>query len=371
MGRWAEVYFTAPPEKREEAVAALLRELESGSPPREPVSVQLITDENAGEEIEEADGKNETQEAAFSPPSAAEPVGTCRVCNHNNALGQRFCGMCGTPLHVSPTPQVAEAVPVSAVSWSEPGPSPGANTSQYAIGPDFRSTDAAGKDDAPEPAWTLPDQRLPNDGLESEPVSYGYRLFIGAAIAILLATLVYVAWRSTKAVPGTAIRFAPSIAIPAAEPSATVLKQPSTTGTESPEGSSPSSPVKSENRPVATSRKNKPADAPQAPTVVHMAANSSSVVAEPSGAEDLATAEKYLNGAEGLPRDSRVAALWLWKAVGKGNLAATMTLSDLYLRGDGVPKSCDQARLLLDAAARKGGAAAAERLRNLQAFGCD
>jgi hypothetical protein len=43
----------------------------------------------------------------------------------------------------------------------------------------------------------------------------------------------------------------------------------------------------------------------------------------------------------------------------------------LYLRGDGVPKNCDQARLLLDAAARKGGTAAAERLRNLQAFGCE
>jgi hypothetical protein len=28
MGRWAEVYFTAPPEKREEAVLELLRELQ-------------------------------------------------------------------------------------------------------------------------------------------------------------------------------------------------------------------------------------------------------------------------------------------------------------------------------------------------------
>jgi hypothetical protein len=34
MGRWAEVYFTSPPEKREQAVADLLRELagDSGSP---------------------------------------------------------------------------------------------------------------------------------------------------------------------------------------------------------------------------------------------------------------------------------------------------------------------------------------------------
>ena len=28
MGRWAEVYFTNPPEKREQAISDLLRELE-------------------------------------------------------------------------------------------------------------------------------------------------------------------------------------------------------------------------------------------------------------------------------------------------------------------------------------------------------
>jgi len=61
---------------------------------------------------------------------------------------------------------------------------------------------------------------------------------------------------------------------------------------------------------------------------------------------------------------------WLWKAVAKQNPAATLMLSDLYLRGEGVPKNCDQARLLLDAAARKGQQAAAERLRNLQSYGC-
>src|SRR5580693_1285670 len=32
MGRWAEAYFTAPPEKREEAVSELLRELRNDSP---------------------------------------------------------------------------------------------------------------------------------------------------------------------------------------------------------------------------------------------------------------------------------------------------------------------------------------------------
>jgi hypothetical protein len=102
-----------------------------------------------------------------------------------------------------------------------------------------------------------------------------------------------------------------------------------------------------------------------------VAADSTNIAADQSGAEELTTAEKYLNGNAGVARDSGEAAQWLWKAVRKQNLAATVALSDLYLRGDGVPKSCDQARLLLDAAARKGGKAAAERLQNLQAFGCE
>ena len=53
-------------------------------------------------------------------------------------------------------------------------------------------------------------------------------------------------------------------------------------------------------------------------------------------------------------RDSSEAAKLLWKAVSKQNATAAVLLSDLYLRGDGVPRSCDQARLLLVAAAKRG-----------------
>ena len=107
-----------------------------------------------------------------------------------------------------------------------------------------------------------------------------------------------------------------------------------------------------------------------APRIVPVSVSSSAATAAQSGSEELATAEKYLNASPGKARDSQQAASWLWKAVAKKNLTATLLLSDLYLQGDGVTKSCDQARLLLDAAARKGGTAAAERLRNLSAFGC-
>jgi TPR repeat protein len=89
-----------------------------------------------------------------------------------------------------------------------------------------------------------------------------------------------------------------------------------------------------------------------------------------NGSEELAMAEGYLQAKPGRARDSQEAAKWLWRSVAKQNLTAALALSDLYMRGDGVPKSCDQARLLLDVAAKKGSSAAAERVRNLSASGC-
>jgi TPR repeat protein len=69
-------------------------------------------------------------------------------------------------------------------------------------------------------------------------------------------------------------------------------------------------------------------------------------------------------------RDSSEAATLLWKAVRKQNTTAAVLLSDLYARGDGVPRSCDQARLLLLAAAKRGSPQAAEQLRQLESHGC-
>ena len=81
-------------------------------------------------------------------------------------------------------------------------------------------------------------------------------------------------------------------------------------------------------------------------------------------------AQKYLNGSNGVQRNTSEAAHWLWKSIADHNSAALLPLADLYLKGDGVSKNCDQARVLLDSAARKGVAGAGERLRYLPAFGC-
>lgn len=45
--------------------------------------------------------------------------------------------------------------------------------------------------------------------------------------------------------------------------------------------------------------------------------------------------------------DAEVRAMWLWKAVGKGNQQARVELARMYVQGNGVAQNCDQARVLL------------------------
>jgi TPR repeat protein len=56
--------------------------------------------------------------------------------------------------------------------------------------------------------------------------------------------------------------------------------------------------------------------------------------------------------------------------VKKGSVEAELTLAELYIRGEGVPKNCGQARVLLSAAAKKGNQTASEELAQLVRSGC-
>ena len=67
--------------------------------------------------------------------------------------------------------------------------------------------------------------------------------------------------------------------------------------------------------------------------------------------------------------DSAAAAAWLWKATAKGNPDAPVRLADRYIKGDGVPRSCEQALVLLKTAATKENAAARNRLAALYTSG--
>jgi PilZ domain len=88
-----------------------------------------------------------------------------------------------------------------------------------------------------------------------------------------------------------------------------------------------------------------------------------------AGDAEFALAERYLREKSG-PGSSAAAANSLWAAVKKGNVSAEIALADLYARGDGVTKNCDQARVLLRAAAEKGSTIASQQLAQVVRSGC-
>ena len=60
----------------------------------------------------------------------------------------------------------------------------------------------------------------------------------------------------------------------------------------------------------------------------------------------------------------------LWSAVETGDSSAEVALAQLYLKGDGVPRNCEQARVLLRAASKKGNAEALQQYRKLNYAAC-
>jgi hypothetical protein len=67
--------------------------------------------------------------------------------------------------------------------------------------------------------------------------------------------------------------------------------------------------------------------------------------------------------------DAAATVAWLWKATAKGNPDAPVRLADLYVTGDGVPRSCEQALVLLKTAADKENARARNRLAAMYSSG--
>jgi hypothetical protein len=419
MGRWAEVFFTSPPEKRAQAVSDLVRELANASTPAS-VSPQRDSEKHIWK-TEAAEAEDVSSPEA--PKVLEQPAVVCESCGHRNAAQQRFCGMCGKPLSSFSEPppqpfmaeveQPAEVEQTAAANWHEPQ----ALTDQDRESDQSHERDsevAAASAPAVEyqpagveypqtvgnPSWPPRQASAPEFSVlsdyESEPVRHPYRIYVGVVVAILLGLLVYKTWQSNT--PVRTGEVAPS-AVPEASPAAKseppaaaetptpapAPSQPSAKASNTPAAAAPTAPatpnksradaqpeVERNVAPRNSDRRVSSAAIPNhpAPHAAPAAPSPASGAAGQSGTEELATAEKYLNAGPGTARNSEEAASWLWKAVAKKNLTATLLLSDLYLRGDGVSKSCDQARLLLDAAARKGATAAADRLRNLRAFGC-
>lgn len=382
LGRWAEVYFTNPPERRAQAVAALLRELQIEASRKSEAS----DSETSQPEIADAEAATPHQnlEQMAGPLQSAHPTieggAACVACGHLNLEDQSFCGMCGIPLASPPSETQHE--------WTQSAGMAEEHNLHGIFGPyythDARESqvalDAAAEEDeaASGIALETEDGDLPSFARAPEPAPYRYRLYVGMVLAILLGSLVYIAKRgdvfsSEQQSPDAKI-------IPAPQPSASA-QEGQNTASHSPlpaekmaETQTPAQPeqeVSAQPRATAPPRQSAPTPAPQ--STLDSAKPASLVQrALPEGQggnENFAEAQEYLRGTAGV-RNTRAAVPLLWNAVAQGNAPATLVLSDLYLRGDGIAQNCDQARLLLDMAAKKGVKGAEERLRHLQAFGC-
>ena len=368
MGRWAEVYFTSPPEKREQAVLELLRELEASDSPRDEASIPAPPSSITAQALEPVVG---SQIGEVRPA----PV-RCHSCGGENPPSHRFCGMCGTPMgdqemeiDVQPPDLHRVELPVADRHGADP-PEP----ELAAFVPSLESQSAY------EP---IPDTKnfplfrvgRDIDDLDDDPsasfapsLDFGsYRVYVGIVLATVIFVLAYMAWHGSQATSQMAqpvpppVEKGPTLAAP------TPANTPDTTRSAN---SQPSQPAQEILRNEPGTKVGLDRAAPPAPLVAPPSENNPQSETLAGGGEELATAQRYLNGTAGAARNGAEAAKWLWKAIAKHNSTATVLLADLYLKGDGVEKNCDQARVLLDSAALKGAKEAAERLRHLQAFGC-
>jgi len=388
MNRWAEVYFTNPPERRDEAVAELLQELEQEQRQRD-------AQQPRGARVTSLPSRNLSMQQR-NP----EGMVNCPSCGAENPATHQFCGDCGEKIETEESASsgtgtfnenrgngfgTKHAAPASSVQAPEQPAQQFQEemteeelSGEYSEEPDFAEGET--------PVYSAPvvhndlslfqSLRAPAD-VDEEEWEYGpqrsspYRYYIAAALAIIILGLGYLAWKSAQSSQANE-------ASPPPPAAATENAPASTTPAPKKEAeAAPTSPAKNAAPDAAkTTAATSNSTEKERPTEVVRASETRRIEPKAAsapiggGAEELATAQRYLSGAGGQGRDGAEAAKWLWKSVAKHNGQATLVLADLYLRGDGVSKNCEQGRVLLDSAAQRGIPGAGERLRNLPAFGC-
>lgn len=427
MGRWAHVYYTTPIDQREAAVEQLVRELEAesamiaGGASAPAISAAEATGQFSDKKEEEATKIQnaepiEDQELA-EPSEIREPV----------AEGARIAEPAGeTPMAASDTslaPLIAKSeTDLSDVFVSAPHPPvpqvevpevevPQAAVSQVQVSeidvpqieasqprPDFESALASDLADSDLTDNDLAGNEFPHEatgsGISFQPwmtKSWQAPSRSRVAAASLVAAVAVLLW----AAPRIATRIATRASV---QPSTQISAAPTSSGTKEPPakpsavapsavtGSEETSSLEHGQAPVAPRHipaRSGPARTPAALATnlaANPATNPASNTFEKLGDKkeedpELTVGLRYLHG-DGVERDSEVAAHHLWKAVGKQNASALLELAGLYAKGDGVAKNCDQARVLILAAARQAASPVQTRRvedarETLQTSGCE
>ncbi len=326
MGRWAEVYFTTPPEKREEAVQELLRELNE-----QQQNEQVLVSAPA------------TKLKDDSAVAIVQDATVCPACLHRNRQDDRFCGLCGFPL--SSSTRHDEAADIGAMS-AKANPATTERT---------------------EHGWEwLRDRNLAS--LQSSVTSetrHSWKYAVAGTLLLASMIGIFVVWTSRTTVqPASAKPHAQPLSQP--EPAANAAEVLAT---------SRDTPKSQEVPPKHSDVGSGPRNDSSVPVTASDDQDHNSILSssdnDPAddGAQELFEGKRYLAG-DGVLRNTRTASQWLWRAVAKQNSDAILLLSDLYMRGDGVPQSCDQARVLLTAAVKRGSLQAGEKLAAMRESTC-
>jgi hypothetical protein len=218
------------------------------------------------------------------------------------------------------------------------------------------------------------------DGLPAEPRrGSGVVIAAGVACFLLLAILLY-SFRET--IGRSLISLGQTLSAPSSAPSETSQAQASDTPKPAEEVQQPvpANPGKEDN-PAAdgggkSSQSQAATNGGDKSESVRPPADHEKAVPPPTKAEVQFRDERPAPSAEEGPvrntrsQDPAEEVRALWSAVGQGNTAAEVTLAKLYLIGGGVAKNCDQARVLLRAAAKKGNPEAISKLSQITRQGC-
>jgi hypothetical protein len=340
LGLWAKVYYTTPPEQREQAVEELLRELkgEGGSG-------------SEGQAALASSGAGAGRKDALSRQAQEENL-VCPACFHKNHAEQRWCGLCGFPLPAQGKSPSVEVSRPAAAPLPVPVPPPKPIERGDQSWDWLREKNAAAFETSSES----------NGG-------WKYAVTAASVVLVLAIGLVWWAYSAGPKSAATSMRNEKRAVTPP-QPMATEPAHPAPSQSSPQSVSAPKPTVQPDEGPVSTPAKAAPAANSSPPRGENQ--NSPPVADSTSiedGQEELLQARRFLDG-QGVPRDSMVASRLLWKAVAKKNSQAVLLLSDLYVRGDGVSKSCDQARVLLSMAAQRGSAAAQVKLDEIRQSAC-
>ncbi len=284
------------------------------------------------------------------------------------------------------------------LDFSEPAVKPPAKSGVSIVGPSFLGL----SDPPPENAVELPSPAVPRSH---------WRAWLAVVVIAIFGVLGYLEWRAErnqtngpiglvkmqferlkggkgalvtpatpppapKATPagevepqnstGPSMEVTPQAKSPSANPSAsnpvhTATPTPQKPANQPGQGSSSPAPAKpaDEAKPTATPQADKAAGA--VPSQEAASGEQAAGGMDVPGKEELLKAENA--------SDPAATAVWLWRAVAKGNPEAPVRLANLYIKGDGIPQNCDQAIVLLQSAAAKENAAARSRLGSLYATG--